>query len=202
MSSKNSNEKPSEEEAKKKKQLYLRKYIKTGKKRKPGSSFGDSSDEKDMEWGKGLVQKKKHQDEKVDVSYELSKPFARTRDDEDLNKSQRDENRWGDPLLQLQKQKELKKKKASTEGKNDSTSESKQSETLSVEKEKPKEKQKSRAPRPMYKGRPWNNRFGIRPGYRWDGLERGTGWEVKLIQASIQRKVTQQAAYSWSSEDM
>ena len=37
-----------------------------------------------------------------------------------------------------------------------------------------------RRPRPMYQGAPWSNRFGIRPGYRWDGVQRGTGWEDRI----------------------
>lgn len=57
--------------------------------------------------------------------------------------------------------------------------------------------------RPMYtKGQPWPNRYNIKPGYRWDGVERGTGWEDKRIRWELERQNKQNRAYKFGSADM
>lgn len=54
----------------------------------------------------------------------------------------------------------------------------------------------------MYKG-PWPpNRFNIPPGYRWDGVVRGNGFEGKYFRAVNERKATEEIAYRWSTEEM
>jgi hypothetical protein len=56
--------------------------------------------------------------------------------------------------------------------------------------------------KPTYKG-PWKpNRFGIPPGYRWDGVDRSTGYEDKFLLAQNQRKVRAEMAHAMSTEDM
>mmetsp|Transcript_46615 Transcript_46615/g.117396 ORF Transcript_46615/g.117396 Transcript_46615/m.117396 type:complete len:223 (+) Transcript_46615:131-799(+) len=66
----------------------------------------------DMEWGKGLVQKKQKEDEIARLEKEKNAPFARYRDDEEINQEQRETDRWGDPMLKyMMKKKEKKSKK-------------------------------------------------------------------------------------------
>jgi hypothetical protein len=59
-----------------------------------------------------------------------------------------------------------------------------------------------REPRPMYRGTPWPNRFGILPGYRWDGVVRGIEWESRITKVANNRQFNRERAWKAGSEDM
>ncbi|KAF9929019.1 Pre-mRNA-splicing factor cwc26 [Linnemannia zychae] len=64
-------------------------------------------------------------------------------------------------------------------------------------------KSKKSAPKfPLYQGNFPSNRFNIRPGYRWDGVDRSTGFEKDYIQRMNTRKNNAAEAHMWSVEDM
>nr|XP_033321446.1 BUD13 homolog [Megalopta genalis] len=69
-------------------------------------------------------------------------------------------------------------------------------------KQKQIEEGKRKPDRPTYEGSFMPNRFGIKPGYRWDGVDRSNGYEKKWFEAQNAKTALQEVAYEWSTADM
>lgn len=109
---------------------------------------------------------------------EMSKPLARYENDEDLERRQREFLHEEDPMAAYIAGKRRQKAEKA-------------------------EKQNSGFVRPRYQGpEPPPNRFGIAPGYRWDGVDRSTGFEAKYFQRLSAQQAVAKDAYKWSVEDM
>ena len=98
--------------------------------------------------------------------------FARTADDETMNAELKEKERWNDPMMQFMSEKRDK----SNQG-------------------------KSRNRRPVYKGAAPPNRYGIQPGYRWDGVDRGNGFEGDRFKALNRRERNKDLDYSWQMDE-
>ena len=64
-----------------------------------------------------------------------------------------------------------------------------------------KKSRKSVTGRPLYKGGWAPNRYGIRPGHRWDGVDRGTGSEKKRLEKLNEKKSHRELEYAWQMDE-
>ena len=60
---------------------------------------------------------------------------------------------------------------------------------------------KSVTGQPLYQGAWMPNRYGIRPGYRWDGVDRGNGFEAEYFKARNHRKNMKELDYAWQMDE-
>ncbi|KAJ1929532.1 Pre-mRNA-splicing factor cwc26 [Tieghemiomyces parasiticus] len=127
-----------------------------------------------MEWGKGRVQKREQEEARRKFEEEKLKPLARYADDADINAELKERDRWGDPLAQF--------------GAGGGSS---------------KRKKGDKAPRrPVYQGTPAPpNRFGIAPGFRWDGVDRSNGFEKEMFMQQNSRKASAARSYATTVDD-
>ena len=97
--------------------------------------------------------------------------FSRTADDKELNRQLKEQERWNDPMLQF------------------------------MDDRKTTAKDKSSKRRPAYSGAAPPNRYSIKPGYRWDGVDRGNGFEGERFKAINRRERNKDLEYSWQMDE-
>ena len=64
-----------------------------------------------------------------------------------------------------------------------------------------KEKERSLSGKPLYKGSAAPNRYGIRPGHKWDGVDRGNGWEAERFKALNRASRNKDLEYTWQMDE-
>lgn len=151
----------------------------------------DKPKDKEIEWGKGLAQKREAEARLKELELEKEKPFARTRDDPELDKMLKERLRWGDPMAHLVKKK-YPEPVLPNLGENEKMKES----GFVVPQDIPNHSWLKRgldaAP----------NRYGIRPGRHWDGVDRSNGFEKDIFKRANERQARDREAYLWSVSDM
>ncbi|KAH8172588.1 pre-mRNA-splicing factor of RES complex domain-containing protein [Sarocladium implicatum] len=100
---------------------------------------------------------------------------ARGIDDVDMNKELKEKDRWNDPMAQF-----LSEKKDGGGGGG---------------------KMRAKKGKPVYPGAAPPNRYGIKPGYRWDGVDRGNGFEAERFRALNRRTMNKDLSYSWQMDE-
>jgi pre-mRNA-splicing factor CWC26 len=55
--------------------------------------------------------------------------------------------------------------------------------------------------KPLYKGAFQPNRYGIRPGHRWDGVDRSNGFETEWFKSRNQKANIAKMEYAWQQDE-
>ncbi|KAI9745502.1 MAG: Pre-mRNA-splicing factor cwc26 [Claussenomyces sp. TS43310] len=117
---------------------------------------------------KGDVQRAAAAKRREDLDEARFIPLARTVDDEEMNEELRRRERWNDPAAQF-----LSDRKGGTGGGGKGVS------------------------KKVYTGAAPPNRYGIRPGHRWDGVDRGNGWEAERFKEINRRTRNKELDFAW-----
>ncbi|CAH9066308.1 unnamed protein product [Cuscuta europaea] len=146
-----------------------------------------------LEWGKGLAQKREMEARLQELESEKEKPFARSRDDPELDNMLKERLRWGDPMAHLVKKKQADQALLLPDlGSDDRMKES----GFVIPQEVPPHSWIRRG----LEAAP--NRYGIKPGRHWDGVDRSNGYEKQLFKRTNEKQATEKEAYLWSVADM
>ncbi|PKA60663.1 hypothetical protein AXF42_Ash006297 [Apostasia shenzhenica] len=148
-------------------------------------------EEKPLEWGKGMAQKREAEARAKELEIEMERPFARSRDDPELDKLLKERIRWGDPMAHLVKPK-TSDPILEDFGENEKMKES----GFIIPQTIPNHSW-------LKRGLDFTpNRYGIRPGRHWDGVDRSNGYEKELFKRQNEKRATETEAYLWSVSDM
>lgn len=111
---------------------------------------------------------------------------ARGGDDEDMNRELKGQRRWNDPMARFLEAEEESPgaAKADGGGKGGGTT-----------------GKKASSRRPLCKHPAPPNRYGIRPGYRWDGVDRSNGFEAQRFKALNRRERNKGLDYAWQMDE-
>jgi pre-mRNA-splicing factor CWC26 len=55
--------------------------------------------------------------------------------------------------------------------------------------------------KPLYQGAFQPNRYGIRPGHRWDGVDRGNGFETQWFSSRNRKANVEKLEYQWQQDE-
>ncbi|CCC08234.1 hypothetical protein SMACR_01782 [Sordaria macrospora] len=126
---------------------------------------------------KGEVQLEQARRRREELEEAKLMPLARGKDDEALNAELKEQERWNDPMAQFLAPEEVKTSKNKGKG------------------------GRGLGKRPTYKGPAPPNRYGIKPGYRWDGVDRSNGFEGERFRAINRRERNKGLEYAWQMDE-
>jgi len=124
---------------------------------------------------RGDVQNEMREERKKDLEDAKYLTVARTVDDVEMNEDMKGVRRWNDPAAGFLTEK---------------------APVISAGGRKT-----ARSGKPTYQGAFEPNRHGIRPGYRWDGVDRGNGFEKKWFAARNKKKDIANLEYQWQMDE-
>lgn len=139
-----------------------------------------------------MAQRREAEARKEELALERSKPFARSRDDPELDRMMKERLRWDDPMAKMIK----KKRDVELVLPDLGDCQRMRSSGFIVPQEIPDHSWLKRG----LQAAP--NRYGIKPGRHWDGVDRSTGFDKAMVERMNDKLATEREAYLWSMSDM
>jgi pre-mRNA-splicing factor CWC26 len=136
---------------------------------------------KEKEDAMGDVQRQQKEQRKQDLEDAKFLTVARGVDDEEMNEELKAQVRWDDPMALYMAQKERE----------EGGGKSGKSAVVAA----------AARPRKEYAGAAPPNRYGIKPGWRWDGVDRGNGFEKEWFQARGRKSRNENLSYQWQMDE-
>ncbi|KAK4493750.1 hypothetical protein PRZ48_014935 [Zasmidium cellare] len=127
----------------------------------------------ELEARKGDVQRIQKEERRQELQDAKVMTVARHVDDKKMNDELKERERWNDPMAQL----------------------------LTTKKSSSRSGGKSKSSGKTYQGAFEPNRYGIRPGWRWDGVDRANGFERKWFAARNKKKDREALEYAWTLDE-
>ncbi|EHY59064.1 Pre-mRNA-splicing factor cwc26 [Exophiala dermatitidis] len=150
------------------------------------------AEKKAREDAMGEVQRREKEARKQQLDEAKFMTLARGADDEEMNDMLRRQKRWDDPMAGYIAQQE----------------EDNGERELVKSKTKARGKEKSgggggivKTRKRVYAGHAPPNRYGILPGWRWDGVDRSTGFEKEWFQARSRSARVEELKYQWQMDE-
>jgi pre-mRNA-splicing factor CWC26 len=150
-------------------------------------------EKREKEEAMGDVQRREKEEKRQAVEEARFLGVARFADDEGLNEEMRGVGRWGDPMLGYMSEKKTDPRSTEDIGGGDvgGGGGARTTSTAARGSQRSKEYQGAAAP----------NRYGIRPGWRWDGVDRGNGFEKEWFQARGRKSRNENLKYQWQMDE-
>lgn len=137
------------------------------------------AEQKEKDDAMGDVQRAEKSKNKEDLADAKFLTLARGEDDEEMNDELRGRVRWDDPMAGYMAAKSAKGAPMGA--------------GLRAADTKPRRKE--------YTGAAPPNRYGVRPGWRWDGVDRGNGFEKEWFQARGAKARNRDLEYQWQMDE-
>ncbi|KAK5081514.1 Pre-mRNA-splicing factor cwc26 [Lithohypha guttulata] len=150
------------------------------------------AEKKEREAAMGDVQLRQREQAKQDLDEAKFLTLGRSADDEELNERQKEEVRWDDPMAQYIAERRAEKD-AEEEERNPRAKRRGRRDLEGVEVVKVRKRE--------YQGPAPPNRYGIKPGWRWDGVDRGCGFEKEWFQARGKKTRNENLEYQWAMDE-